>query len=84
MDIDLHTIVICRQGDIRLMGGANGTIGRVEVCNANAWGTICGHFLWGDVDARIACRQLGFVAQGFQTQKLFGKKMFNTWFVYFC
>jgi hypothetical protein len=30
----------------------------VEICYNNAWGTVCNDF-WGDVDARVACSQLG-------------------------
>ena len=47
----------CTQGAIRLQGGTT-TQGRVEICNNNIWGTVCDD-LWGAVDARVACRQLG-------------------------
>jgi len=52
----------CVQGDIRLVGGGSGissTRGRVEVCLNNRWGTVCDDF-WGTVDARVACRQMGY------------------------
>ena len=52
----------CSQGDIRLQGG-NNTFGRVEICNDNVWGTVCDDS-WGQVDAQVACRQLGFSASG--------------------
>ena len=52
----------CTQGAIRLQGGT-ATRGRVEICNRNVWGTVCDD-LWGAVDARVACRQLGFSITG--------------------
>ena len=52
----------CTQGAIRLQGGS-GTQGRVEICNNNVWGTVCDDN-WGEDDAQVACRQLGFTAAG--------------------
>ncbi len=56
------TRTTCTQGAIRLQGGTS-TQGRVEICNANVWGTVCDDF-WGTPDAQVACRQLGFSTTG--------------------
>ena len=63
---------VCRQGDLRLQGGRNANEGRVEFCNNNAWGTVCDD-LWGTQDAQVACRQLGFSANG----KVYVQKSLN-------
>lgn len=52
----------CDRGSLRLQGGT-ATEGRVEICNNNIWGTVCNNS-WGDVDARVVCRQLGLPHSG--------------------
>ena len=57
------TAAPCTNGDIRLRGSTNSYEGRVEICNNNAWGTVCDDS-WSTIDARVACRQLGFLSTG--------------------
>lgn len=52
----------CTHGSIRLAGGSS-TSGRVEVCIYNRWGTVCDDG-WTQVDANVACRQLGYSDAG--------------------
>lgn len=56
-------VVICNQGDIRLVNGNDERQGRVEVCNNNAWGTVCDDS-FGTEEAQVACVQLGFSGDG--------------------
>ena len=56
-------IAICTQGSVRLVGGTNEREGRVEVCNNNAWGTVCDD-AFGATDAGVVCRQLGYSSTG--------------------
>ena len=53
----------CIHGDIRLTGGANVTLGRVEICLYNAWGTVC-NTQFGQTDAEVICKQLGYRPNG--------------------
>ena len=52
-----HYIYI--DASIRLVGGSNDLEGRVEIMYQGIWGTICDDG-WDDIDASVACRELGF------------------------
>ena len=57
----------CENGNIRLEGSSSNQEGRVEVCQNNTWGTICGSAEWSNNEASVACRQLGFSPFGLST-----------------
>ena len=46
------------QGDLRLVDGIEDAEGRLEVFNADEWGTVC-NVGFGRDEANVACRQLG-------------------------
>ena len=50
-------------GAIRLVGGSTWREGRIEICLNSVWGTVCDNF-WGNLDAQVTCRQLGYPVTG--------------------
>ena len=54
----------CNHGDVRLVNGSAPNEGRVEVCVNSIWGTVCDVVGWGNEDAQVICRQLGYTTEG--------------------
>ena len=53
----------CFDGKVRLVGGANDSEGRVEVCRRGAWTTVCDEG-WDEYAARVICREIGLPHAG--------------------
>ena len=53
---------MCRDGDVRLIGGSSEREGQVEMCYNGVWGTVCADG-WNDIAANIVCNQLGYENQ---------------------
>jgi len=66
----------CINGQLRLAGGNIGNEGRVEICINNVWGTVCLDY-WGNTDAAVVCRQLGYSTQGQYQVSVYGHASFQ-------
>ena len=53
----------CCDGTVRLAGGSLSNEGRVDICQSGEWKTVCDNN-WSDNEARVVCRQLGYLTQG--------------------
>ena len=71
----IHTAT-CSDGDLKLVGGASETEGRLEVCFNKRWGTIDGDG-WTQTDTQVACKQLGHSTSGKTTFNIFLQAVFS-------
>ena len=67
----------CAQyGDLRLIGGNSALEGRIEICSKERmWKKVCNDG-WGDTDAQVVCRQLGFSQVG-KMRKYYGQVIYS-------
>lgn len=64
---------------VRLVNGSSPGEGLVQVSYGGEWGTICDSY-WADNDARVVCRQLGYLDGVAQPNSFYGAgegKMFS-------
>ena len=54
-----YLVQVCDNGEARLVNGSTASEGRVEICYAGIWGSVCDNSC-DDLDAAIVCMQLGF------------------------
>ncbi|XP_019857973.1 PREDICTED: deleted in malignant brain tumors 1 protein-like [Amphimedon queenslandica] len=70
----IHIKGQCSQGSLRLVNSISYHEGRLEICYANSWGTVCDDG-WYNANAQVACRQLGYPITGayYRDQAFFGQ-----------
>ncbi|WAR00368.1 LOW QUALITY PROTEIN: DMBT1-like protein, partial [Mya arenaria] len=76
--------IYCYEGlgfAVRLVNGSSLSNGRVEVSYGGQWGTICDSY-WADNDARVVCRQLGFMDGVAQPNSYYGPGAGPSWLYY--
>ena len=54
---------MCRDGELRLVGGADSLDGYVELCVNGRFGKVCNDE-WGHKETKVLCRQLGVPFEG--------------------
>ncbi|CAG2193299.1 unnamed protein product [Mytilus edulis] len=80
-DIGVHCFLNCStedEGDLRIRPGYAKDQGRLEIKYRGEWGTVCqNHF--GNVDAEVACRQLGYCSGIMQPRQLINHEYGAIW-----
>ncbi|XP_061756631.1 deleted in malignant brain tumors 1 protein-like isoform X1 [Nerophis ophidion] len=77
-DLFEEASIVC-SGNVRLAGGHNRCIGRVEFYEKGQWGNVCGE-LWDVQDAQVVCKQLNCGrAHQITTMAEYGQGSGHTW-----
>ena len=66
----------CIEGSVRLSTDPL-ALGSLDICLNNTWGSVCERNSWINMNARVACRQLGYSSSG----KWLSKSLDNTLYV---
>ena len=59
----------CDEWDVRLEDGETETVGRLGLCLNGIWGSVAAGGAWGNAEAAVVCRQLGYLDTGARTGK---------------
>lgn len=62
--INISAEICANEHAVRLVSGSSEYEGRVEICDGVEWGTACSDDNWGNNEAAVVCRQLGFTVTG--------------------
>lgn len=54
-----HVYYVFETGVLRLIDGSHSKEGRLEIFHSGIWGSVCDD-IFGQPDATVACKQLGF------------------------
>ena len=65
--------VNCTEGEISLYGGSKSNEGILHMCTNGAWGTVCLNSYWSNINANVACYELGYSAYGMLTYLLLSR-----------
>jgi len=55
-------LLVCVNGNVRLVGSSVSGEGTVEICVNGMYGTVCDD-RWDELEASVVCRQLGYSGQ---------------------
>ena len=67
----------CLNGSIQLTGGSTPYDGRLEVCTAGCWTSVCiSEYSWSTQDAAVACKQLQLSSNGKAINSCWRQKLF--------